>query len=67
MSPRNFRWLIAVTVLSGLCYVSAPRSRYSRALADNFDRVARDYYRPVNAVGLFEDADERPGVEGAAG
>ena len=56
MPLRNFRWLIALTVLSVLCYVSAPRSRCSRVLADNFDRVARDYYRPLNEVGLFEDA-----------
>lgn len=55
MPLRNLRWLIALSVLSVLCYISAPRSRYSRVLADNFDRVAREYYRPVNEVGLFED------------
>jgi carboxyl-terminal processing protease len=52
----NFRWLIALTVLSSLCYLSAPRARYSRALADNFDRVTDRYYRPISDAGLFEDA-----------
>jgi carboxyl-terminal processing protease len=56
MSRRNLRWLIAVAVVSGLCYAYVPRSRYSRVLADNFDRVARAYYRPINEEELFEGA-----------
>jgi carboxyl-terminal processing protease len=52
----NFRWLIALAVLCVLCYLSAPRTRYSRVLADNFDSIARRYYRPLSETGLFEDA-----------
>ena len=51
MPLRNFRCLIALTVLSVLCYFSAPRTQYSRVLADNLDCVARQYYRPVSETG----------------
>ena len=56
MPRRNLRWLIAITALSAICYVYVPSSRYSRVLADNMDLIARQYYRPVNEVDLFEDA-----------
>ncbi len=56
MPRRNFRWLIAVALLSGLCYACVPGSRYSRMLAGNLDRVARRYYRPVDELELFEES-----------
>jgi carboxyl-terminal processing protease len=56
MPRRNFRWLIAISVISGICYLYVPGSRYSRVLAESLDLVARRYYRPVNELELFENA-----------
>ena len=56
MPRRNFHWLIAISVISGICYLYVPGSRYSRVLAESLDLVARRYYRPVNDLELFENA-----------
>jgi carboxyl-terminal processing protease len=56
MPRRNLRWLITISVISGICYLYVPGSRFSRVLAESLDRVARRYYRPVNELEMFEDA-----------
>lgn len=56
MPRRNFHWLIAITVISGICYLYVPGSRYSRVLAESLDLVARRHYRPINDLELFENA-----------
>ena len=56
MPRRNLRWLLAITALSGLCYAYVPGNRYSRVAADNLDRIASQYYRPVKDFDLFEGA-----------
>ena len=56
MPRRNLRWLIAITVVSAVCYDFVPASRYSRVLAENFDTISRYYYRPVDESQLFANA-----------
>ena len=39
MPRRNLHWLIAISVISGVCYLYVPGSRYSRVLAESLDLV----------------------------
>ncbi len=58
MPRRNLFTLLAVSVVSLICYRSAQNNRYGRILADAMDRVERRYLENVSQEELFEGAME---------
>ena len=53
MPRSNLRCLFLFTIVSVVCFLQAPGSRYSRVLGDALDRVSRRYYLPVDDLNLF--------------
>jgi carboxyl-terminal processing protease len=62
MPRRNLHLLLAVAVVSLVCYLQKERSRYGHALVDVLNQVERRYLEPVEGSTLFEGA-----VEGMVG
>jgi carboxyl-terminal processing protease len=54
MPRRNLYLLLLISLVSFACYKRLPESRYSQVLAAAADHVARDYFRPVDDLKLFE-------------
>jgi carboxyl-terminal processing protease len=62
MPRRNLHLLLAVAVVSLVCYLQKERSRYGHALVDVLHQIERRYLEPVDGATLFEGA-----VEGMVG
>jgi len=58
MPRRNLYLLIAVGLISVICYHRVQKSRYSQTLVDAFEMVQRRYYEPVDGRKLFAGALE---------
>ena len=56
MPRRNLYSLFFIALFSLVCYEKVPESRCGRVLADAMDRVAGDFYLPVDELNLFEGA-----------
>ena len=58
MPRRNLFWLIAVSVVSLVCYQKVQNNRYGRVLVEAMGQVERRYVQPVEAEKLFAGAME---------
>ncbi len=58
MPRRNAYLLLAVGLLSVVCYHKVHKSRYSQSLVDVFELVQRKYVEPIDGVSLFGGAVE---------
>lgn len=58
MPRRNLYLLLAVAVVSLVCYQKAQRNRYAQIVGDVMDEVQRRYVEPVQGNELFERAVE---------
>jgi len=56
MARRNLYWLIAVAVVSLICYQKVQNNRYGRIVADAMNQVQRRYLEPVEPSDLFDGA-----------
>jgi len=56
MPRRNLLWLIAITLISLLCYQRVQRNPYGRVLGDAMGKIERRYLEPVEPLDLFEGA-----------
>lgn len=58
MPRRNLHLLLAVALVSLVCYLQKERSRYGHALVDALSQIERRYLEPVDGATLFEGAVE---------
>lgn len=58
MPRRNLNLILAVVVLSYLCYERADHNRYGRYFAEAFQHIHRSYVEPVDDQSLFDGALE---------
>jgi carboxyl-terminal processing protease len=58
MPHRNVYWLLAVSIVSLICYQKVESSRYGRVLNDALVQIERRYVEPVESANLFEGAME---------
>jgi len=56
MPRRNLLWLIAVSVVSLVCYQKVQNNRYGRVLVEAMGQIERRYVQPVEAENLFAGA-----------
>jgi carboxyl-terminal processing protease len=56
MPRRNLHLLLAVAVVSLVCYLQKERSRYGHALVDALNQIERRYLEPIDGATLFEGA-----------
>jgi carboxyl-terminal processing protease len=56
MPRRNLLWLIAITLVSLLCYQRVQRNPYGRVLGDAISKIERRYLEPIESLDLFEGA-----------
>jgi carboxyl-terminal processing protease len=56
MARRNLFWLIAVSVVSLVCYQKVQNNRYGRILVDAMGQIERRYVEPVTSEALFAGA-----------
>ncbi len=58
MPRRNLYWLLAISVVSLLCFQKVQSTRYGRILGNAMQRVERKYLHKVEAEELFKGAME---------
>jgi len=58
MPRRNLHLLLAVALVSIVCYLQKERSRYGGALVDTLNQIERRYLEPIDGATLFEGAVE---------
>ncbi|MCX6633760.1 MAG: S41 family peptidase, partial [Acidobacteria bacterium] len=56
MPRRNLLWLIAITLISLLCYQRVQRNPYGRVLGDAISKIEQRHLEPIQPLDLFEGA-----------